>query len=190
MMRVHILQESKTTLKLSQYLIPMLGITCLAVVSTLATFGMTFYPAKARLEQTQALHQAAQQTQVQTQTAKQTQEILASTWKALPQYREFTDLSLEIADLAQRNHVNVPGMGYDFKPLGNPIGTKGTFAFEAEGDYEALRKFIYELEKRWPYLFIEKLSAEDSKKHNSVIFKLTVSTFLKESPELPKKKTI
>ena len=90
MMRVHILQESKTTLKLSQYLIPMLGITCLAVVSTLATFGMTFYPAKARLEQTQALHQAAQQTQVQTQTAKQTQEILASTWKALP--HRFSDL--------------------------------------------------------------------------------------------------
>ena len=186
-----VLQESKTTLKLSKYALPMLVIACLALLSTIVTFGLTFYPAKARFDRTQALYHAALHAQEQTQTAKQTQEILTSTWKALPRYQEFTDLSLEIADLAQRNHVKVPGMGYDFKPLGNQLGTKGTFAFEAEGDYEAIRKFIYELEKRWPFLFIEKLSVEGSKKNqDGVIFKLTVSTFLKESPAFPNKKTI
>lgn len=187
----NIFKESTTTLKLSKYALPIFVIACLAILSTLVTFGLTFYPAKDRFDRTQALHQAARHTQAQIQTAQQTQEILTSTWKALPQYREFTDLSLEIADLAQRNHVKVPGMGYDFKPLPNKLGTKGTFAFEAEGDYEAIRKFIYELEKRWPYLFIEKLSVEGSKKkQEGVIFKLTVSTFLKEFPELPRKSTI
>lgn len=184
-------QESKTTLRLTKYGLPILIVTGLAVFSTLATFGMTFYPAKARFDHTQAQHEAALHTQQQVQTAKHTQEILASTWKALPQYREFTDLSLEIANLADRNHVKVPGMGYDFKALPNQLGTKGTFSFEAEGDYEAIRKFIYELEKRWPYLFIEKLSVEGSKKkQDGVIFKLNVSTFLKTSPESTQAKAI
>ncbi|MGE0472839.1 MAG: GspMb/PilO family protein [Nitrospirales bacterium] len=186
-----IFQESKTTLRLSKYGLPILVVTALALLSTLATFGITFYPAKARFDHTQALYEAALHTQQQTQTAKHTQEILASTWKALPQYREFTDLSLEIANLADRNHVKVPGMGYDFKSLPNRLGTKGTFSFEAEGDYEAIRKFIYELEKRWPYLFIEKLSVEGSKKkQEGVIFKLTVSTFLKTSPDSLQSKSI
>ena len=184
-------QESKTTIRLAKYGFPMLVVTGLAVFSSLATFGMTFYPAKARFDHTQALHEAALRTQHQTQTAKHTQEILASTWKALPQDREFTDLSLEIAKLADRNHVKVPGMGYDFKALPDQLGTKGTFSFEAEGDYEAIRKFIYELEKRWPYLFIEKLSVEGSKKkQDGVIFKLTVSTFLKTAPDSGETKRI
>ena len=190
-MALKIFQESKTTIRLSKYGFPILVVTGLAVFSSLATFGMTFYPAKARFDHTQALYEAALRTQQQTQTAKHTQEILASTWKALPQYREFTDLSLEIANLADRNHVKVPGMGYDFKALPNQLGTKGTFAFEAEGDYQDIRKFIYELEKRWPYLFIEKLSVEGSKKkQEGVIFKLTVSTFLKTAPDARQAKTI
>ena len=50
------------------------------------------------------------------------------------------------------------------------------------------RKFIYELEKRWPYLFIEKLSVESSKKKNGrSSLELTVSTFLKEFPKILKK---
>ena len=78
-------------------------------------------------------------------------------------------------------------MGYDFKPLPRSIFAKGTFAFEAQGPYKAIRKFIYELEKRWPYLFIEKLSVERSKKGSGVLFRITVSTFLKEFPQKRKK---
>jgi len=183
-----VLQQSKTTLLISKYLIPLFIVTVLAGLSSLAMFVFIFYPAQDRVNLATAHYQAALQTQTKTQTAMQTQAILSNTWKALPDYREFTDLSLDIADLAKRNHVNIPGMGYDFKPLSHKMATKGTFAFEAEGPYEAIRKFIYELEKRWPYLFIEKLSVEASKKQKGVIFKLTVSTFLKEFPE-PLKKT-
>ncbi|MDH5588188.1 MAG: type II secretion system protein M, partial [Nitrospirota bacterium] len=81
-------------------------------------------------------------------------------------------------------------MGYDFKPLPHKLAAKGTFAFEAQGDYEAIRKFIYELEKRWPYLFIEKLSVESAKKRNGVLFRITVSTFLKEFPKELKKTNV
>ncbi len=183
MIPLKIFQQSKTTLLISQHLMPLFIVTILAVLSSIGMFVLMFYPAQDRLDQTNALYQTAQQTQAQTLVAKTSQGIISTTWKALPNYREFTDLSIDIADLAKRNHVTIPGMGYDFKQLAHKLAAKGTFAFEAQGNYEAIRKFIYELEKRWPYLFIEKLSVESAKKKNGVVFRMTVSTFLKEFPQ-------
>ena len=187
MISLKLFQQSKTTLLISQHLMPLFIITVLAMLSSVGMFGLMFYPAQDRLAQVTSKLQAAQQIQEQTQAAQHAQEIISTTWKALSDYQEFMDLSLDIADLAKRNHVQVPGMGYDFKPLTHKLAAKGTFAFEAHGDYEAIRKFIYELEKRWPYLFIEKLSVESSKKKNGVLFRITVSTFLKEFPKTLKK---
>ena len=187
MISLKIFQQSKTTLLISQHLMPLFIVAVLSVLSSIGMFGLMFYPAQDRYTKATTLFQAAEQAQAQTQVAKHTQGIISTTWAALSDYREFTDLSLDIADLAKRNHVTIPGMGYDFKPLPHKLAAKGTFAFEAQGNYEAIRKFIYELEKRWPYLFIEKLSVERSKKKNGVLFRITVSTFLKEYPQLLKK---
>ncbi len=183
-----IIQRSKTTIRISKYLSPLFIVTILAGLSSVGMFAFIFYPAQDRFQHITALNQASMHTQTTMQTARQTQNILSTMWNALPDSGKFTDLSLDIADLAKQNHVQIPGMGYDFKPLAHKLATKGTFAFEAVGPYEAIRKFIFELEQRWPYLFIEKLSVETSKKQKGVIFKLKVSTFLKEFPE-PVKKT-
>ncbi len=182
-MSLNIFQDSKTTLRSSQHLMPLLTITVLAILTSIGVYGLMFYPAQDLLTEVDSRFQAAEHTQTKTQTAQQTQGIIDTTWHALSDYQEFTELSLDIADLAKRNHVQIPGMGYDFKPLKHKLAAKGTFAFEAQGDYSAIRKFIYELEKRWPYLFIERLSVEQSKKQNGVLFRLRVSTFLKEFPE-------
>ena len=187
MISLKLFQQSKTTLLISQHLMPLCIITVLAMLSSVGMFGLMFYPAQDRLAQVTSKLQAAQQIQEQTQAAQHAQGIISTTWKALSDYQEFMDLSLDIADLAKRNHVQIPGMGYDFKPLTHKLAAKGTFSFEAQGDYEAIRKFIYELEKRWPYLFIEKLSVESSKKKKGVLFRITVSTFLKEFPKILKK---
>ncbi len=187
MIPLKIFQQSPTTLLLSKYLMPLVGLAGLSVLSALAMFGFVYYPAQTQLEQTSVSLQSAQHLYNQTKVAKQTQGIITTTWDALSNYREFTDLSLEIADLAKHNHVIIPGMGYDFKPLANKLAAKGTFGFEAQGAYASIRKFIYELEKRWPYLFIEKLSVERSKKNTGVIFRMTISTFLKEFPQNQKK---
>ena len=184
----NLFQQSKTTLLISQHLMPLLVITILAGLSSIGMFGLVFYPAQNRFDQVSLQLQTAQQIKNQTRVAQQTQGIISSTWQGLSNYREFMDLSLDIADLAKRNHVSIPGMGYDFKPLSHQLAAKGTFAFEAQGDYKAIRKFIYELEKRWGYLFIEKLSAERSKKQHGVLFKMTVSTFLKDFPQHFKKR--
>ncbi len=180
--------QSKTTFLSARSLWPLCIVTIFMGLCAIGVFAIMFYPAQERVHLATIHYQAAAETQKKTTRAQETQAILAQTWKALPAYREFTDLSLEIADLAKRNHVRVPGMGYDFKPLSHQLAAKGTFAFQAEGEYEAIRKFIYELEKRWPYLFIEKLSMESSKKKQAgVLFKLNVSTFLKDYPQTPKK---
>ena len=167
---------------------PLFIVSLLAGLSTVAMFGLMFYPAQDRYEHIKNRYQSTQHTQSQIQLAKKTQGILSTTWKNLPNYREFTDLSLDIADLAKRNRVRIPGMGYDVQPLSYKFAAKGTFAFEAQGPYQAIRKFIFELEKRWPFLFIEKLSVESSKKSDGVIFRMTISTFLKEFPKNPKNK--
>ena len=162
---------------------PLLIVTVLAVFLSIGVFGLMFYPAQDRLVTVGARYQAVKEIQVRTQAAQHTQEIINTTWNALSDYQEFTDLSIDIADMAKRNRVHIPGMGYDFKPLSHELAAKGTFAFEAHGDYGAIRKFIFELEKRWPYLFIERLSVEQSKKKSGVLFRLRVSTFLKEVPQ-------
>ena len=187
MISLNIFQQSKTTLLISQHLIPLCIMAVLAMLSSVGMFALMLYPAQDRLQHISARIHAVQQTHAHTQVANHTQTIISTTWRALSDYREFTDLSLDIADLAKRNHVVIPGMGYKFKPSAHKLAAKGTFAFEAQGNYTAIRKFIYELEKRWPYLFIENLSVKRSKKNDGVLFKITVSTFLKEFPQLHQK---
>ncbi len=190
-MSFNIFKQSKTTFQISQNLLPLLVVAILTIIGAVGMFGFMFYPAQDRWAQAQIQHQNALTTQEKTRTARDTQIILSSIWKALPDYRTFTDLSLEIAALGERNHVKIPGMGYDFKTLPNKLAAKGTFSFKALGDYSSIRKFIYELEKRWPYLFIEKLSVESEKrKKRGVVFHLTVSTFLKDYPKNLKKKRV
>ncbi len=190
-MPIKFFQQSKTTFQISQYLLPLLVVTTITVISAFGMFGFMFYPAQDRWANAKMQYEEALVTQEKTTTARDTQNVLASTWKALPNYREFTDLSLEIASLAKRNHVKVPGMGYDFKTLPNKLAAKGTFSFKALGEYASIRKFIYELEKRWPYLFIEKLSVESAKKGKTgVVFKMTISTFLIDYPKNSKKSRV
>ena len=111
------MRRSKTTLLISKYLSPLFIVTILAGLSSVGMFALIFYPAQDRFQHITALYQASLHTQTTMQTAKQTQTILSTTWKALPDSGEFTDLSFDIAHLAKQNHVHIPGMGYDFKPL-------------------------------------------------------------------------
>ena len=64
------------------------------------------------------------------------------------------------------------------------LAQKGTISFEAFGAYEAIRKFIFELETSGTYLIIEKLSAERSKKTEDVAFKIRIGTYFKPESAL------
>jgi len=141
-----------------------------------------YFPSHAQREEASLAYSATVQIQQQLESAQSTQETLDGIWKSLPIQKDFTRLSVSIASLAKTHHVRVPGMGYDLQELRHQLATKGILSFEASGNYKSIRTFIYELESQWPYLFIEKLSAERAKNLDEVGFNIKVSTFLRQLP--------
>ena len=177
------IKRSRTTLQVSRHLIPLTLLTGLSCLIALGMYVFVFLPAKSNLEHASLAYTTALQTQEQLKAAQRTQEILTKIWEELPAQKDFTRLSVSIASLAKKHRVRIPGMGYDLQKLRHNLATKGILSFEASGQYKSIRKFIFELESQWPYVFIEKLSAERSKKSQEVGFKIKVATFLRQHQE-------
>ncbi len=177
------IRRSKTTFQVSRHLIPLTIVTGLSCLIALGMYAFVFVPAKTTLEHNSAAYSQALQTQQQLKTARNTQEVLAEIWNGLPAEKDFTRLSVSIASLAKTHRVEIPGMGYDLQKLRHDLATKGIISFEASGKYKSIRKFIFELEAKWPYIFIEKLSAERTNKPHEVGFKIKVATFLRHHKE-------
>ncbi|MDR4502468.1 MAG: hypothetical protein MRJ96_13540 [Nitrospirales bacterium] len=165
---------------MSRHLIPLSLLTGLSCLIALGMYLFVFFPATSNLEQASLAYTNELQIQAQLKTAQQAQETLKEIWEGLPAQKDFTRLSVSIASLAKTHHVRIPGMGYDLQKLRHDIATKGILTFEASGQYQAIRKFIFELESQWPYVFIEKLSAERSQKSQEVGFQIKVATFLRQ----------
>jgi len=182
-MPLSFIKRSKTTLQVSRHLIPLTLVTGLSCLVALGTYVFVFFPATVKLEETSLAYTTALKIQQQKEAARATQEVLAEIWKGLPAQKDFTRLSVSIASLAKTHRVRIPGMGYDIKKLRHNLATKGILSFEASGQYKAIRKFIFELESKWPYVFIEKLSVERSKKSQEVGFTIKVATFLRQSQD-------
>ncbi len=178
---------SPTANKTLHYLKPLVGFTCISLLVCLAMYFGLLVPAEDRQAEILTTLNQLRQQQVTRVTAKSTQARLAKIWKKLPAPEEFSDLGVTITRLAKSNKVHIPGMQYhqdkqDNKKTG--LAQKGTISFEAFGAYEAIRKFIFELETSGTYLIIEKLSAERSKKTEDVAFKIRIGTYFKPESAL------
>lgn len=183
MMPLPLFKQSQTTMHISQYLLP-LGL--LTVVTCLMAVGSYFFilvPSQSRLTDTTLAYERVQHTFKQHRMALNTQLTLEKVWKQLPPRKGFTGLGVAISNLAKSNNVRIPEIGYNIKKFRHQLATQGTMSFKAAGRYEAIRKFIYQLESKWPQLFIEKLTAERAKKGNEVAFSIEVSTFLREKKD-------
>ena len=185
MLPLSFLKRSQTTIQISRYLLPLGLIAAVAFLLSIGTYALMFFPAQVRLSQTTAAYKTAQQAYVKRKTAWETQQTLEKFLTQMPDRKNFTGLSVAIASLAKTHRIRIPGMGYDIQELRHNLGTKGILSFKAAGRYNAIRKFIFELESKWPHLFIEKLSAERAKKSNDVAFTIKVSTFLKDTESTP-----
>ncbi len=186
-MELAITSLSLTANKTLRYLKPLAALACGSLLICLVMYFGLLGPAEDRqAEILNTLNQLRHQ-QVTRVTAKSTQAQLAKIWKKLPAPEEFSDLGVTITGLAKSNKVHIPGMQYhqdkqDKKKAG--LATKGSISFEAFGAYEAIRKFIFELETSGTYLIIEKLSAERSKKTEDVAFKIRIGTYFKPDSAL------
>jgi len=168
---------SPTARSAIQYLKP-LGL--FAVVTGVMCLGLYVFflrPAQLQLDHVRQQHHIVAGQYQEHQNSHQVQQSLQHIWATLPEKHEFTDLGVTIAKLAKQNKVVIPGMGYHVEPTKHGVSSRGALGFEAAGGYEAIRRFIYKVETSRPHLFIEKLTAERTKKGNRVAFKITVGTF-------------
>ena len=172
--------QSQTTRQVSQYLLPLAVIAGVACILTIGCYFSILVPSQSHLVETTLAYERAQQIFQQNRMAWNTQLTLHKVWEQLPLRKELTGLGVAISDLAKSHNVRIPEIGYNIQSFRHQLATKGTMSFKAAGRYEAIRKFIYQLESKWPQLFIEKLTAERAKKGNEVAFSIEVSTFLRE----------
>ncbi len=150
-----------------------------ALLGCLALYFGLVLPTQKRLVETQETLNALRQQHLSGQTAKTTQQALSRFWQDLSTQQEFTHLGVRLSTLAKQNKVMIPGMDYRVESSKNKAVPKGLITFRAFGSYEAIRRFIYQLEKTGPYLIIEKLTAERTKERDRVAFTLQIGTFFR-----------
>ena len=115
--------------------------------------------------------------------AQAAQRQLETVRQALPTQGEFTSLALALSELAKREQVKIPGMGYDIhKPEGtHPV--KATIAFKATGDYAAIYRFLSRLESAESYLVIESLDVASEHQRDQatarIVVNIKVATYLR-----------
>lgn len=170
----------------SRRLRPLALLTILSVGAMFATSLLSLAPAQDRLTRAMKAYEQARQNQVRSEAARKTLEDLGGIWKLLPEQKEFSMLILAISELAQRDHVAIPGMNYTFQKLDGGLAVKAAITFHTAGEYGDIRRFIHRLETAGSYLFIESLDAArvpDGRSLNRVAINVRVVTFLR--PDLP-----
>lgn len=170
-------------------------LTLLAMMSLLVSvvsyvFGLR--PAEQRLAAAEHAYHGAKQMQADLQRTR-TQQVQARTAlrqleierQVFPTQAAFTSLAVALSDLAKRERVIIPGMGYDIKKPDGLHPVKATIAFRAVGEYAAIYRFLHRLETAEPYLVIESLDVTSERKEDRsmtrVLVNITVATYLRQA---------
>ena len=170
---------SANTAQSLRFLRPLMVVVVAALLGCLAIdFGLVL-PARERLVKAQETLDELHQQRLSGHRAKTTQQTLRQFWQDLPRQQEFTHLGVRLNTLANQNKVSIPGMDYRVESLKREAIPKGSITFQALGSYDAIRRFIYQLEKTGPYLIIEELTAERTKERDQVVFTLQIGTFFR-----------
>jgi len=173
-----------------QRLLPLAVLTGLSVVGAALSYVYGLKPAEDRLRAVEQVYQTAKQvqadlqrTKTQQMRAQAAQRQLEAAWQALPTQEDFTSLALALSELAKREQVKIPGMGY---AIDKPDGTqpaKATITFKATGDYVAIYRFLSRLETAESYLVIESLDVASEQKRDRaaarVVVNIKVATYLR-----------
>jgi hypothetical protein len=144
-----------------------------------------------RLIAARSAYEAARRSQALQHASRTSQQELAALWQQLPARREFPELVLKVSEVAQQDHVAIPGVTYVFDNVDGGLAVKASMTFRSAGEYGAIRRFIDRLEATGPYLFIESLDASRSNEIRDtasagkgpsvtpVVFNFRVVTFLR-----------
>lgn len=174
-------------------LLPLVSLTAFCVIGTAVMYAYGVRPAEERLVRVEQAYQTAKQTQarlhqtkIQQERALTAQRQLDVVRRALPTREEFTPLGMTLSELGKREHVVIPGMGYDLKKPEGARPVKATIAFTASGDYAAIYRFLHRLETADSYLVIERLDVGSAQTQRAatgrVVVNITVATYLRPAP--------
>ncbi|MBX3349024.1 MAG: type 4a pilus biogenesis protein PilO [Nitrospira sp.] len=171
-------------------LVPLTILTGLSLLGTLLSYGYGLRPAEDHLQMAEQAYQSAkqaqatlQQTHAQQVRARTAQRQLDSERQALPTREEFTSLALALSELAKREQVKIPGMGYDIQKQDGTEPVKATITFRATGEYAAIYRLVHRLETAERYLVIERLDV--AREHQramvttGVVVNIKVATYLR-----------
>ena len=170
---------STTATQSLRFLRPIMVLAITAWLGCMAIYFGLVRPAQESLVESKETLSALHQQHRSGETARTTQQALSRFWKNLPTQQEFTHLGVRLNTLAKQNKVTIPGMDYLVESSKKEALPKGSITFQAFGPYDAIRRFIYQLEKTGPYLIIEKLTAERTKERDKVAFTLQIGTFFR-----------
>jgi len=172
-----------------------MSITVLACVLAATNYFYRLSPAQEHLAQAEAAYQTTLRAQAALEATRKTQEeILAiklkldEVWRGLPTETEFASLALAISELGRSERVTIPGMQYAVeRSPADGLPVKASISFSVTGDYAAVYRFIHRLESADSYVVIESLNASrtaksDKGSSSSVVFHVTVATFLRPNP--------
>ena len=174
-------------------LLPLAALTVLSLVGATLVSTLCLSPAQQRLQHAEQAFYMAKQAQAslhesRTQQARAhaARQQLDLVRQALPLQEEFTSLAMALTELGKREHVAIPGMGYDVKKAEGGQPAKATIAFHASGDYASVYRFIHQLETVDSYVVIESLDVAGTPPGQGasaarVVVNIRVATYLRQS---------
>ena len=175
--------------------VPLMGVTIVAGLLAATSGFYRLSPAQEHLAQAEAAYHTAVRAQAALQATRKTQEEmwaiklkLDEVWRGLPTETEFASLALAISELGRTERVSIPGMQYAVeRSHADGLPVKASISFSVTGDYAAVYRFIHRLESSDSYVVIESLNASRTAKSDkgsasSVVFHVTVATFLRPNP--------
>lgn len=113
--------------------------------------------------------------------AKKAKADLKRVWAVLPLFRDFAPLALGVTEEAKRDRVTLPALSYKTEKTAVPDATKAVLQGTVTGQYEDLRRFLYNLESAEELLFIEDLNLVRSGnvQDQQLTFNIRISTYLR-----------
>ncbi|UVT17005.1 MAG: hypothetical protein H8K04_05480 [Nitrospira sp.] len=129
----------------------------------------------------------ARQSLIHHREARNARKDLSRVWAALPAERDFAPLALGISDEAKRDRVTLPALSYKTEPTPVANTSKGLLQGAMSGQYEDLRRFIYDLETAEEMVFIEdlELARSGGAPDALVTFNIKIAAYLRSDTDRP-----
>jgi Tfp pilus assembly protein PilO len=162
-------------------LVPWAALCCALGLVWLGLHHVVWASADQRKTQLEAEWVTARQRLVQHTEGQKARQDLNVVLAELPSERDFAPLALGITEEAKKDGVTLPSLSYQTEKTPVARMTKGVLQGSLSGQYQHLRRLIYDLETAEELLFIEDLNLVRSGNQGgqSLTFNIKIGTYLR-----------